>query len=91
MQHFDLKDKHNNIVIPDLYDGKVSLIMGELKDGVPVKRCGKLKLGKDRYASKDMPWKVSLGTPDQAIEALIHFLAQLGVHVKQIDDSDIPY
>lgn len=91
MDHFDLEDQYNNIVIPDLYDGKFSLIMGELKDGVERKRWGKLQLSKDNYAGKDMPWKVSLGTPDQAIKALLHFLEQLGVHVAPVDDSGIPF
>jgi hypothetical protein len=90
MEHFDLQDDYRNIVIIEEYDGKIALIMGELgkNDGAPYKRWGKLKIGKDKYAQKDMPWKVSLGTRDQAVVALQFFLAELGHTVKATLDPD---
>ena len=92
MEYYDLKDDYKNIIIIDEYDGKISLIMGQLgKDELPYKRWGKLQVAKDKYAKKDMPWKVSLGTKKQAIEALQFFLAELGCSIKEIDDSDIQF
>ena len=92
MEYFDLNDDYKNIIIIEEYGGKINLVMGQLgKDELPYKRWGKLQTGKDTYAKKDMPWKVSLGTKDQAVAALQHFLAELGHTVKAVDDSNIPF
>lgn len=92
MEYFDLTDDYKNIVIIEEYDGKINLIMGQLgNDDSPRKRWGKLQIGKDKYAKKDMPWKVSLGTKEQAVAALQYFLAELGHTVKAVEGEDIPF
>lgn len=83
MEYFDLQDEHKNIVMLEEYEGKIQLIMGKLG------RWGKLQTGKDKYSEKAIPWKVSLGSKDQAITALKFFLQQLGV--TNIEDDGIPF
>jgi hypothetical protein len=91
MEYFDLQDEHRNIIIPEEYDGKIQLIMGQLgQDGTVYKRWGKLQLKKDEYTKTAIPWKISLGSKDQAITALKFFLQQLGQTVEEIDDG-IPF
>ena len=94
MDYFDLGDQYSNIIMIEEYEGKVSLVMGQLgKDGQAYKRWGKLDIGtkaEPKY-TKNMPWKVTLGTKEQAIEALEFFLLQLGIAATVDDGGDIPF
>ena len=71
MEYFDLEDDYKNIVIIEEYEGKISLIMGQLgADGTKYKRWGKLSIGKkgeDKF-TKLMPWKVKLGDKQRAAD-----------------------
>jgi len=87
---------YNDGVQLEEYRGVWSLALAsEGNDGKVYKKWGKIQTGKDKYADKAMPWKISLGDGFQAIECLELMLNALKANMNVGEDvppkEDIPF
>ena len=80
---------HNGVALEE-YNGKLSLVRAYMaKDGEVRVKWGYPEKNKEPI-SKSIPWKVELGTEQDAIDILRRLLNQFGATEKEPIDSDGP-
>lgn len=94
--------KYNRGILLDEYNGRYSLVQARQGESKVFVQWCKPKQGDDKYASKDLPLGVRLGSKDEAVKILKNFIAAIqGGYENEgegsrptntdTDDLDIPF
>ena len=89
---FKVEDsKYGDVIFLNEYNGSISLIAGNDGDKGTFQRWCKPQTGRDKFADKAIPMKVSLGGKECAIGMLQDILASLTEVPLSSADDDLPF